>query len=126
VQLVALPYGHDAAAVRDALIAVFAQIPTLARYTLTWDQGCELAYHEQIGEHLQQGVFFAFPASPWLRGTNENTNGLLRQYFPKGSDLSAHPVEELQRVQDRLNNRPRKTLGWRTPADVFNEAVRSS
>jgi IS30 family transposase len=125
VHPVGLPHGHEAGAVRDALIAALAELPIAARHTLTWDQGCELAHHGHIGEHLQQGVFFAYPASPWLRGTNENTNGLLRQYFPKGSDLSVHGAEELRRVQDRLNNRPRKTLGWRTPAEVFNEAMRS-
>jgi transposase, IS30 family len=102
-----------------------ARLPADARHTLTWDQGSELAYHKDIGQHLQQRVFFAYPASPWLRGTNENTNGLLRQYFPKGSDLSVHSGEELQRVQDRLNHRPRKTLCWRTPAEVFDAAVRS-
>jgi IS30 family transposase len=69
---------------------------------------------------------FAYPASTWLRGTNENTNGLLRQYFPKGTDLSVHSAEELIRVQDRINNRPRKTLGWLTPAELFDAAVRSS
>jgi IS30 family transposase len=126
VHLVALPGGHDADAVRDALIAALAELPAAARCTLTWDQGSELAHHEHIGEHLAQGVFFAYPASPWLRGTNENTNGLLRQYFPKGSDLSVHSPEELRRVQDRLNSRPRKTLGWRTPAEVFDEAVKPS
>jgi IS30 family transposase len=126
VHLVGLPGGHDAAAVRDALIAALAELPAVARRTLTWDQGSELAHHEHIGEHLAQGVFFAYPASPWLRGTNENTNGLLRQYFPKGTDLSIHGPEELRQVQDRLNNRPRKTLGWRTPAEVFDEALRSS
>jgi IS30 family transposase len=125
LRLVALPDGHDAAAVRDALIAALAPLPAAARHTLTWDQGSELAHHDHIGAHLQQGVFFAYPASPWLRGTNENTNGLLRQYFPKGSDLSVHDLDELLRVQNRLNNRPRKTLGWRTPAEVFNEAMGS-
>jgi IS30 family transposase len=83
-----------------------------------------MAHHEHIGAHLGQGVFFAYPSSPWLRGTNENTNGLLRQYFPKGSDLSVHNAEDLRRVQDRLNNRPRKTLDWKTPADVFDQALR--
>jgi IS30 family transposase len=126
LQLVALPDGHDAAAVREALIVALTQLPAAARNTLTWDQGSELAHHEQIGEHLQHGVFFAYPASPWLRGTNENTNGLLRQYFPKGTDLSIHGPEDLRRVQDRLNDRPRKTLDWRTPAEVFTCAVRSS
>jgi IS30 family transposase len=126
LRLVRLPDGHDAAAVRDALIAALAELPAAARQTLTWDQGSELAHHEHIGEHLAQGVFFAYPASPWLRGTNENTNGLLRQYFPKGTDLSVHGTEELLRVQERINNRPRKTLDWQTPAELFDEAVRSS
>jgi IS30 family transposase len=124
--LVNLPGGHDAAAVRDALTATLTQLPANARHTLTWDQGSEMAHHDHIAEHLAQGVFFAYPASPWLRGTNENTNGLVRQYFPKGTDLSIHDSDELRRVQDRLNNRPRKTLGWRTPAEIFDEAVRSS
>jgi IS30 family transposase len=109
--------------VRDALIAALSELPAAARHTLTWDQGSELAHHQHIGEQLQDGVFFAYPASPWLRGTNENTNGLLRQYFPKGTDLGVHSAEELSRVQHRLNNRPRKTLGWRTPAEVFHEAM---
>lgn len=125
MHLVHLPNGHDAAAVRQALIAAFAELPPAARHTLTWDQGSELAHHEHIGEHLEQGVFFAYPASPWLRGTNENTNGLLRQYFPKGSDLNVHGAEDLRRVQDRLNNRPRKVLGWRNPAEFFYEELRS-
>ncbi|BCJ64841.1 IS30 family transposase [Polymorphospora rubra] len=124
--LVNLPAGHDATAVRDALTATLAHLPASARHTLTWDQGSELAHHDHIAKHLAQGVFFAYPASPWQRGTNENTNGLVRQYFPKGTDLSMHGPEELRRVQDRLNNRPRKTLGWRTPTEIFDEAVRSS
>jgi IS30 family transposase len=94
-------------------------LPESARWTLTWDQGSEMAYHDQIAPLLREGVFFAHPASPWQRGTNENTNGLLRQYFPKRTDLSIHTPADLRAVQDRLNNRPRKTLGWRTPAEWF-------
>jgi IS30 family transposase len=123
--LVALPNGHDAQAVREALIATLAQLPSHVRQTLTWDQGSEMAHHNHIADHLHGGVFFAPPASPWLRGTNENTNGLLRQYFPKGTDLSQHSVEELRRVEDRLNNRPRKTLGWKTPAEIFDMALQT-
>ncbi|GLY55161.1 transposase InsI for insertion sequence element IS30A [Lentzea sp. NBRC 102530] len=123
LRLVHLPDGYAAAAVSDALAVAFGQMPPPARLTLTWDQGSEMACHDQIAEHLAEGVFFAHPGSPWLRGTNENTNGLLRQYFPKGTDLSVHSAEELNRVQDRLNHRPRKTLGWRTPADIFNSAL---
>ncbi|GGM34236.1 hypothetical protein GCM10012275_01960 [Longimycelium tulufanense] len=95
------------------------------RLTLTWDQGLEMACHGQIAPLLREGVFFAHPASPWQRGTNENTNGLLRQYFPKRTDLSVHTPADLQAVQDRLNNRPRKTLGWRTPADVLRDVLSS-
>jgi len=115
VHLVALPTSHDASTVRSALVDLFATMPDAAKRTLTWDQGSELAHHHHIAEHLAEGVFFAYPGSPWLRGTNENTNGLLRQYFPKGTDLSVHGPEELRRVQDCLNSRPRKVLGWRTP-----------
>ncbi|MFE3781941.1 IS30 family transposase [Amycolatopsis sp. NPDC059090] len=123
LQLVHLPHGHAAGAVSDALAACFGPLPAAARLTLTWDQGTEMAQHHRIAEHRTEGVFFAHPGSPWLRGTNENTNGLLRQYFPKGTDLSVHTAEDLRQVEHRLNHRPRKRLGWRTPADIFTAAL---
>ncbi|MET9023703.1 IS30 family transposase [Actinopolymorpha sp. NPDC004070] len=120
VQLVHLPVGHDAEAVRDELLTALARLPEQARLTLTWDQGSEMAHHDQIGLLLRDGVFFAQQGSPWQRGTNENTNGLLRQYFPKRTDLSIHPPEYLREVEHRMNHRPRKVLGWLTPAEIFN------
>ncbi len=123
--LVHLPVDRTAEAVRDALTAVLGDLSESVRLTLTWDQGSEMACHEQIAPLLREGVFFAYPSSPWQRGTNENTNGLLRQYFPKRTDLSVHTPADLQAVQNRLNNRPRKTLGWRTPADVLQDALAS-
>jgi len=125
LRLVHLPASHDAQAVRDGLLSVLASLPDAARITLTWDQGSEMALHEQIAPLLHEGVFFAHPASPWQRGTNENTNGLLRQYFPKGTDLSVHTAADLRAVEDRLNNCPRKTLRWRTPAEIFNASLPS-
>jgi transposase, IS30 family len=98
---------------------VLSSLPEPARLTLTWDQGSEMAMHDQLAPLLPEGVFFAHPASPWQRGTNENTNGLLRQYLPKGSNLAVHTASDLRAIEDRLNNRPRKTLGWRTPAEIF-------
>ena len=91
----------------------------LARQTLTWDQGSEMACHDLLAEFFTDGIFFAHPGSPWLRGTNENTNGLLRQYFPKGGDLRAFSLADLQEVERRLNERPRKRLGWRSPAQAM-------
>jgi IS30 family transposase len=123
VRLVHLPDGHRADQLRAALITVLHQLPDTARWTLTWDQGSEMAQHHHIAEHLHDGVFFAQPGSPWLRGTNENTNGLLRQYFPKGGNLAVHGPDELRAVEHRLNHRPRKTLGWRTPYEVFHAAL---
>jgi IS30 family transposase len=123
VRLIHLPACHDAEAVRDGLLTVLASLPEAARNTLAWDQGCEMAFHDQVAPLLCEGVFFAHPASPWQRGTNENTNGLLRQYFPKRTDLSIHTAADLQAVEVRLNNRPRKSLGWRTPAEIFTAAL---
>jgi transposase, IS30 family len=125
VRLIHLPASHDAQALRDALTSVLASLPETARLTLTWDQGSEMALHDQIAPLLREGVFFAHPASPWQRGTNENTNGLLRQYFPKRTDLSVHTAADLRAVEDRLNNRPRKTLRWRTPAEIFAASMPS-
>ena len=123
VQLLHLPHGHGAAAVREALTNLFQTLPAAARLTLTWDQGSEMAEHHQLAQLFRDGVYFALPASPWQRGTNENSNGLLRQYLPKGTDLSIHSAADLNAITDRLNNRPRKVLGWRTPSTVSNAAV---
>lgn len=116
---------HNADTVRDALIANLGKLREGVRLTLTWDQGAELAYHSEIAALLREGVFFARPGSPWQRGTNENTNGLARQYLPKRTDLSIHTPEDLARIEHRLNTRPRKILGWRTPHDVFQTALAS-
>jgi transposase, IS30 family len=117
--LLHLPGRHTAEAVRDAIVAAFAQLPADRRRTLTWDQGSELALHAEITTALGMPVFFCDPHSPWQRPSNENTNGLLRQYFPKGSDLRVHDAEELTIVAAELNARPRKCLGWSTPAQLL-------
>ena len=93
-------------------------------YTITSDNGKEFASHESIATQLNASFYFAHPYRSWERGTNENTNGLLRQYFPKGTDLSAHNTDALEAVALALNTRPRKTLGWRTPAEAFDEHLR--
>ena len=100
-------------------------LPPEARRTLTWDQGSEMACHDQLAGLFAEGVFFAYPGRPWERPLNENTNGLLRQYFPKRTDLSVHTAADLRVVERRLNERPRKVLGWRTPAEVFAAGLRS-
>jgi transposase, IS30 family len=119
LRLVHLPDGRSAEQLRVAMLPVLTGLPVLARQTLTWDQGSEMACHHLLDEYFTDGIFFAPPASPWLRGTNENTNGLLRQYFPKGSDLRAFTLADLQAVEDRINGRPRKRLAWRSPARVM-------
>ena len=113
--------GHGAAAVRDAIAHAIATLPEQLRRSLTWDQGAEMAQHARL--HLDSGlqIYFCDPHSPWQRATNENTNGLLRQYFPKGTDLSAISINDLNAVALTLNSRPRKTLGWRTPAETLNQ-----
>ena len=113
--------GAGAQAVRDAITAQLGGLPEHLRRSLTWDQGAELAQHARLKIDTGLQVFFCDPQSPWQRGTNENTNGLLRQYFPKGTDLARHSPNDLAAVADALNSRPRKTLSWRTPAEVLNE-----
>ena len=114
--LLHLPGRHTAEAVRDALIAAFSRLPPRLRRSLTWDQGKEMALHAEVTAALGMPVYFCEKASPWQRPSTENTNGLLRQYFPKGSDLRVHSAGELAAVAAELNARPRKTLGWDTPA----------
>lgn len=123
VMLVKVP-NKTTSAVVAALIDRIHQLPAHLRRTLTWDRGAELKRHKEITLAADMDVYFCDPASPWQRGTNENTNGLLRQYFPKGMNL--HPVtqSELDAVADQLNTRPRKTLAWSTPADKMNELLR--
>jgi IS30 family transposase len=118
--------GHGAEAVRDAITRTITTLPEQLRRSLTWDQGVELSQHAQLRIDTGVQVYFCDPHSPWQRGTNENTNGLLRQYFPKGTDLSMHRADALAAVAATLNSRPRKTLGWRTPAEAFDELLRSA
>jgi IS30 family transposase len=117
--------GYGAVAMNAALTASMTKLPEQLRKTLTWDRGKELSGHALFALETGTRVFFADPHSPWQRPSNENTNGLLRQYFPKGTDLSRWSAEDLEAVAYALNNRPRKTLGWKTPAEVFEEQLRS-
>jgi IS30 family transposase len=118
--------GHGAEAVRDAITRTIATLPEQLRRSLTWDQGTEMSQHARLRIDTGLHVYFCDPHSPWQRGTNENTNGLLRQYFPKGTDLSMHSATDLEAVALNLNTRPRKTLGWRTPAEALDEVLRSA
>lgn len=116
--------GHGAEAVRDAIAGTMMDLPANLRRSLTWDQGAEMAQHTQLRIDTGLKIYFCDPQSPWQRGSNENTNGLLRQYFPKGTDLSQHGIDELSAVAHALNSRPRKTLGWRTPAEALDRLLK--
>lgn len=118
--------GHGAEAVRQAIAAKITTLPEQLRKSLTWDQGAEMAQHAQLRIDTGVAVYFCDPRSPWQRGTNENTNGLLRQYFPKGTDVSRYSERELDAVAATLNRRPRKTLGWKTPAEALDELLSST
>ncbi|MGV9566015.1 IS30 family transposase [Streptomyces sp. NPDC003480] len=123
VMLVHLPDGRSAELVRDALVGTVQGLPAHLARSLTWDQGSEMAAHGSFTTATDMPVYFCDPASPWQRGSNENTNGLLRQYFPKGSDLSTHSREHLDIVAAELNGRPRKTLDWDTPAERLHKLI---
>lgn len=118
--------GHGAQAVKDAIIETTGFLPEKLRRTLTWDRGAEMAAHLEITRGTGMAVYFCDPHSPWQRGTNENTNGLLRQYFPKGTDMSRYGPDEIAAVAHTLNTRPRKTLDWRTPSEAFNNVLHST
>ena len=118
-----LPGGHSAEEVRDVLTALITTLPAHLRGSLTWDQGCEMARHKQFTVATGVPVYFCDPHSPWQRGSNENTNGLLRQYFPKSTDLRPYSPQDLEHVSQELNARPRKTLNWDTPAERLRDLL---
>jgi len=117
--------GHGAEAVRDAIASTITTLPEQLRRSLTWDQGAEMAQHAQLSVDTGLEIYFCDPHSPWQRGTNENTNGLLRQYFPKGTNLIRHTADDLVAVATALNGRPRKALSWKTPAEALDEHLGS-
>ena len=123
VMLVALPGGRTAEAVRIALAEQILALPDELRRSLTWDRGSEMAEHVQFTVDTGVQIYFCDPHSPWQRGTNENTNGLLRQYFPKGTDLAVHSQAHLDAVARELNGRPRQTLGWLKPSEALAKVV---
>ena len=126
LMLFRLPNGRTAEDVRIGLTRTITNLPAELRRSLTWDQGKEMADHVRFSTDARMTVYFCDPHSPWQRGSNENTNGLLRQYFPSKSDLSVHSTTHLNAVARSLNGRPRETLGWMTPAEVFTQSVAST
>jgi len=126
VILLKLPKGHGAESVRDVMTKRIVTLPAQLRRSLTWDQGPEMAQHVRFTVDTGVQVYFCDPRSPWQRGTNENTNGLLRQYLPKGTDLSVYNQRQLDAIARELNGRPRKTLGFMSPSEAFAEAVAST
>lgn len=123
VMLLHLPNGHGALEVQEAMVAATQKLPQMLWKSLTWDQGREMSSHAQITLATGLDIYFCDPASPWQRGSNENTNGLLRQYFPKGTDLSGHGADHLEFVSAQMNRRPRKTLGWLRPAQALDRLL---
>lgn len=123
LMLVHLPHGRTAAATRDALAEVFTDLPAGLRRSLTWDQGKELSAHAELARTTDMPVFFCQPHSPWQRGSNENINGLIRQYLPKGTDLSVYSQEQLDAIAYELNIRPRKRFNWKCPIEVMTEVM---
>jgi len=121
--LIHIPEAHTAVSVRDGIAGAVTDLPPALRRTLTWDQGKEMALHQQTSALTGMGVYFCDAHAPWQRGSNENTNGLLRQYFPKGTDLRAHTPHDLAAVAEEINTRPRRTLGWAAPADLFEQLL---
>jgi len=121
--LLHLPAGYAAAAVRDQMITTIATLPAMLRRSMTWDQGKEMALHADITAATGMAIYFCDPHSPWQRGSNENTNGLLRQYFPKGTSLARYTHADLQAVALELNDRPRQTLGWASPAQALTQLL---
>ncbi len=126
VRLLYLPHSRNAEVVADAMITAIKDLPATLRRTVTWDQGHEMAAHARISLHAGIEIYFCDPHSPWQRGSNENTNGLLRQYFPKGTDLSVHSAEHLAYVADELNGRPRKRFDWDNPTNRLNQLLSAS
>jgi len=126
VMLFTLARGPRAQAVREGIAASIVKLPLSLRRSLTWDQGAEMSQHQRFTVETGVAIYFCDPGRPWQRGTNENTNGLLRQYFPKGRTLAHATQAELDRVADQLNGRPRETLGWRTPAEALTELLKQS
>jgi transposase, IS30 family len=123
VMLLHLPNSHGADDVQEAMVEAMSRLPQTLRRTLTWDQGQEMANHAAIAKAAQLDIYFCDPHSPWQRATNENTDGLLRQYFPKSTDLSGYHPDYLEFVAAQLNTRPRKRLGWRTPAEALDQLL---